>query len=444
MYFLDKLFDRLFPITRSITGKGIEESLAIISEYMPLSIEKIDTGTQVFDWVVPPEWHFKRAILKNSEGEVVVDSDVNNLHVVNYSEPVDKMLDLEDLQSHLHSIASLPDAIPYVTSYYQRNWGFCISQKVRDTLKPGKYHAWVDSAFVDGGVPIAQCVLEGESTKEILLTSYLCHPSLANNELSGPLVLLGLYHAIKSWPRRRYTYRFLINPETIGSLCFLHRYHKHLEEKLACGFVLTCLGGPEKKLSYQQTRNNNSLGDALLNNLTISSPKQWDIREFDPTDGSDERQYNAPGFQLPIGQIARTIYSKYDAYHNSLDTKEFMGIESLVESIDQIETMLKDIEISGKFINLCPYGEPQLGKRGLYPNINAPEKWKFSSDQAFDQRTTLNRLLYILNYSDGQINMLDIAKKCNCTIQEMRPIIALLEEHRILAATDDNDNKSMA
>lgn len=426
---LDRLFDELFPLLRSITGPGLRQSLDILARHMPLALEVVPTGTKVFDWEVPPEWRLKAARLIGPNGQVVADAARCNLHVVNYAAPVDAVLPLAELQEHLHSLPALPDAIPYVTSYYKRGWGFCLKDSVRRALPRGDYRVQIDSAFVEGGVPAADCVLPGESEAEILLTSYLCHPSLANNELSGPLVLLGLYQRLAAWPRRRYSYRFVLNPETIGSLCYLHLRAGHLRKHMVAGMVLTCLGGPDR-LSYKLSRR----GDSLLDRVIGAAAEKRDIRlrPFDPTSGSDERQYCSPGFNFPMGQMARTLYGEYDGYHNSLDDKEFMSIASLVRSIDEIESLLRTAEIAGHFLNLSPYGEPQLGRRDLYPTTNSAATWQNSSDGLVDARTLLNRMLVTLNYSDGRHTMLDIAARMGADIDEFRPVIEKLEAAGLL------------
>jgi aminopeptidase-like protein len=422
--FLDALFDELFPILRSITGPGLQKSIGIMARYMPLNMSLVPTGTQVFDWEVPPEWHLKSARLTGPDGTVIADADVFNLHVLNYSEPVDATLPLAELEKHLHSIPELPDAVPYVTSYYKRRWGFCIADKLRRSLKPGSYHAKIDSSFPRGGVPVADCFLAGESTREIMLSSYLCHPSLANNELSGPLVLLGLYHRVKAWPRRRFTYRFVINPETIGSLCYLHLHGEALRKNLHAGLILTCVGGREK-LSYKKSRRGDSVLDRLVEAEGVKRAIR--VRKFDPRSGSDERQYCSPGFNLPVGQMARTVYNEYPGYHNSLDNKAFMSVDALVASINEIESLLKTAEIAGCFVNQSPYGEPQLGKRDLYPNINSAATAQYSNDGVIDARTFLNHLLTILNYSDGQHAMLDIAAMLETEVEALRPVVEKLE-----------------
>ena len=430
---LSSLFDELFPICRSITGPGLEASLEILKRHMPLEVEKVPSGEQVFDWLAPPEWHFKRAVLTGPEGENVLDSDHCNLHVVNYSEPVDRQLTLDELQNHLHSLPDIPEAIPYVTSYYERRWGFCLSQRQRQGLKPGLYHAKIEAEFKpEGGVPFASCVLEGESDKEIVLASYLCHPSLANNELSGPLTLLALYQKLQSWPRRKYTYRFVVNPETIGSLCFLSRYHEHLQAHMIGGLILTCLGGPQPSLSYKFSRTGNSLLDQAVRYAEQNALLPLRLRAFSPQGGSDERQYCAPGFNLPMGQIARTVYGEYQGYHNSLDTKAFMGIDQLLASAEVIERLLQLAEEARFYENLAPYGEPQLGKRGLYPNVNSPLTWSLSNDALADSRTILNRILIALNYSDGQNSLYNIAAECGCKVEELDPVVQRLVEASLL------------
>ena len=427
---LDETFDRLFPLLRSLTGEGIEQSLRIMAETMPLEIFGVPSGAQVFDWVTPPQWSCRAATLTGPDGAVICDMAASNLHVVNYSEGVDITLPLDDLQKHLHSLPHLPDAVPYVTSYYNRTWGFCLSDTVRKGLKDGLYHARIDAGFSDGRVPLAHTFLGGDTDREIMLSSYLCHPSLANNELSGPLVLLGLYHRIAAWPARRHRFRFVLNPETIGSLCYLSLHGDALRDKLDAGLVLTCLGGPGR-VSYKASRRETTLADRLAQHWHQRG-EALDLRPFTPTGGSDERQYCSPGFNLPVGQFARAIYADYDGYHNSRDTKAFMTIDALVASVDTIEAYLKELDIAGPWLNQAPYGEPQLGRRGLYPNINSAATWKASSDEVFDGRRILERLLTVLNYSDGDHDMVTIAEKCGCTVRDLLPIVCRLEEGGLL------------
>ncbi len=422
--FLGALFDELFPIGRSISGPGLRKTLGIFARYMPLEIERLESGQQVFDWVLPPEWTLRGATLRGPGGDTIADAARSSLEVVNYSEGVDRKLNLAELLPHLHSIPRLPDAIPYVTSYYKRSWGFCLPDRVLETLPKGEYHAHIDADLEPGGLEFGHCVIDGESGAEILLSSYVCHPSLANNELSGPLVLLGLFDRIRRWPRRRFSYRFLLNPETIGSLCFLDRYGDHLRQTLEAGLVLTCLGGPVPHLSYKLSRR----GTSLLDRVILQTPRERvALRSFDPRSGSDERQFCSPGFNLPVGQIARTVYGEYDGYHNSLDDKAFMGIKPLVASIDEIERLLLQVEIAGTFRNLSPFGEPQLGRRDLYPNTNSDKTRNHSADSVLDSRVFLGRVLMILNYGDGEHDMLDIARRCECSLDDLREVIERLE-----------------
>lgn len=425
---LDRLFDGLFPVARSITGEGLRQSFTLLAPELPLEIETVPTGTAVFDWEVPPEWRLRRARLTGPDGVVYCDSARSNLEVVNYSTPIDRELSREELEPHLHSLPHLPDAIPYVTSYYKRQWGFCLPDCVRRALPAGRYHVCIDSDFVAGGVPFGQIVLPGESSAEVLITSYLCHPSMANNELSGPLTLLALYRRIVRWPRRRFTYRFVLHPETIGSLCFLHRWGAHLQRHLVAGLVLTCLGGPVRRLSYKQSRR----GDTLLDQLVTSRGAEFEVRPFDATGGSDERQHCSPGFNLPVGQFGRTLYGQYAGYHTSLDTKAFMGIDQLVASAATLESLLRDLELAAEFENLAPFGEPQLGRRGLYPTMNAAQTRTASADGVADSRWFLNNLLTVLNASDGEQSMLAIAERAGVPLSALRPVVERLETEGLL------------
>ncbi|MFC3031836.1 DUF4910 domain-containing protein [Pseudoalteromonas fenneropenaei] len=423
--FYSDLFDELFPILRSITGPGLRQSYDILSRYMPLEYDSFPSGTKVFDWTVPQEWHCQEAYLLDPDGVKVADMARLNIEVVNYSEAVDMELSLEDLQAHIYSLPEKPDAIPYVTSYYKKRWGFCMSEKTRQALKPGKYRAVINSQFIDGQLDIAQTVLPGSSDKEVLISSYLCHPSLANNELSGPLVLLGLYHRIKKWSHRRYNYRFILNPETIGSLCVLSKLGTHFKKNLVAGLVINCMGGDPAELVFKHSRNDNGLLDKLLYHLNKHDFKHGNIA-FSPLGGSDERQYNSPGFQLPVCCVSRSFHVGYYEYHTSLDTKEYMGIAPLLDSIDKLEKIFLALEQSATFVNTHPYGEPNLGNRGLYPTLS------FYREEQTKQLEQLNHIMMLLNYSDGSKDTVEIADLYGCSVVDMQWAIEALESHQLL------------
>lgn len=424
-------FDELWPLARSITGPGLRKSLDIIKKDIPLEIEAISSGTAIHDWKVPQEWHIYEARLEGPDGEIFADFDRTNLAVMNYSEPVNMSLARDSLEPHLYTDPDVPNATPYVTSYYERNWGFCLPHRRYEQLPDGEYHVYIDSEFIDGELNYGHTILPGDSDEELLLSSYLCHPSLANNELSGPLVLTDLYRRIAEWDDRHYTYRFVVCPETIGSIAYLSRYGEQLRDTLAGGFVLTCLGGPNDSLSYKTSRREDTLIDRTMSNLNQYAELDIDMRSFTPVSGSDERQYCSPGYDLPVGQLARTVYGKYDAYHNSNDNKAFVEINSLVESAEQTEKILQCVEYAGKYHNQSPHGEPMLSKRNLYPHVNDPQRWS-DSTCTVNEKQFLERLLTVLNYSDGTRAMVDIATKYGCSVDELIPVVDTLEKHGLL------------
>jgi aminopeptidase-like protein len=423
--FYSELFDELFPILRSITGPGLRQSYDILNRYMPFQVDSIPSGTSVFDWTVPQEWHCEEAYLLDPDGKVIADMNRLNIEVLNYSAPVDRLIDLEELQSHLYSLPEKPQAIPYVTSYYKKRWGFCLSQDVRDKLKPGMYRAYIKSSFRNGSLDIAQSVLAGQSQKEFLLSSYLCHPSMANNELSGPLVLLGLYQRIKNWPSRRYTYRFALHPETIGSLGLLHLQEENFKKNMVAGLVVNCMGGNPKELTFKHSRNDSGLLDKLLYHLNQHGHKHANVK-FSPLSGSDERQYNSPGFQFPVCCVTRNFYSPCLQYHCSFDNKETMGIKPILDSIDKIESILLAFEQVAVFKNTSPFGEPNLGSRGLYPTLS------FFSAEREQQINELNHIKMLLNYSDTKHDTIDIANLQGKCVTDMQSAISKLEEQKLL------------
>ncbi len=416
---IEKLFDNLWPICRSITGEGLRKSLNLLQEIIPLKINSIPSNTKVFDWIVPKEWKIKDAYLIGPDGFKYCDFKKTNLSVVHYSIPVNENKRLEDLQNHLHSIPEIPDAIPYVTSFYQKNWGFCIPHSVRKKMPNGIYKCKIDSELFDGELNYGEYLLEGgKSDKEILISTYLCHPSLANNELSGSLVIAALFEKLKNKKNRRFNYRFYVGPETIGSLCFLKERGNYLKKKMALGIVLTCLGGDNKNLSAKLPRDK----DHYINEF-LQEQEGILLREFTPTGGSDERQFCSPGFNLPVINIVRDCYvSGYKGYHNSLDTKEYMNLFSIEKSINRIEKLLNDFEAFFPYERTNPYGEPQLGKRNLYANINSSKTWNDSTDNIVNSREFRDGMLWILSMSDGTNNLKDISIHSGINISVLKGI----------------------
>ena len=368
---LEHYFDRLWPICRSISGNGLRESFGILKEVIPLKTYEIPTGTKVFDWTIPKEWNIDDAYIISPDGKKYVTLK-NNLHVVNYSIPVDKEVDYEELFKHLHTLNNQPNAIPYITSYYKETWGFCISKKELDKLpKKGKYRVFIKSSLENGSITYGDLVLPGNSKKEILFSTYLCHPSMANNELSGPLCLAFLYQKIKKLKNRKYTFRFIIAPETIGTIAYLSKYGMDLKNNLLAGYVMTCCGD-NAPFIYKRSKNENSLTDRLAHHVLKHQKLKYKSIPFS-VGGSDERQYCSPGFNMPVGSLTRSIYQSYKEYHTSLDNKDFISFSSMTETIDLYFSFIKALELNDYYLNTNLFCEPQLSKRGLYPSSVNPE-----------------------------------------------------------------------
>lgn len=392
-------FDRLWPILRSLTGAGVRETHDILGELLPLERFEIPSGTPVFDWTVPPEWVVREAYVVTPGGRRILDVRENTLHLVNYAVPFRGQLSLEELEPHLYSLPDQPDAVPYVTSYYTPRWGFCLAHRERERLPEGHYEVVVDTEHLDGSrggsLTLSEAVLPGETDEEVLLSTYTCHPSLANNELSGPLVTAFLYRRLALWERRRYTYRFVFAPETIGALAYLKLRGDLLKRHLVAGYVVTC-AGDDAPFTYKRSRRGDTLADRAALHVLSRFP-DTKVRAFFPQ-GSDERQYGSPGFDLPVGSIMRSMYGTYSEYHTSLDNRDFISFAALQGTVDVYERVLRALEHNGRFRNLAPYGEPNLGKRGLYPERGTERP---------EERVAAT--LWVLNYSDGLHDLLQIA-----------------------------------
>ncbi|MDB4086297.1 DUF4910 domain-containing protein [Flavobacteriaceae bacterium] len=429
---IEKLFDELFPIDRSILGNGYRKSIEIFNKIVPFKYFDYKSETKVFDWIVPKEWIVKSATLYDSKNKKIIDynSKSNNLSLLNYSCSYFGTLDLEKLKNHIFYDKKLPDAIPYVTSYYNKNWGFSMSYNNFKKLKTGKYKIDIQTNFIDGFLRVGECLLKGKIKNEIIISSYLCHPSLANNELSGPLALADLYTRLKKI-NLNYSYRFVMNPETIGSICYLSNNLESLKKNVVGGLVLTCLGGRNKKLSYKFSKQKNSILDKFFVRKKLSN--QILTRDFTPMGGSDERQYNSPMIDLPVGQLAKTIYGEYDEYHTSNDNKEFMNIESLKNSCDNLFNLIIEFDSEKRYFNENGFGELQLGKRNMYPSINSKlTREKSSNDTLIDGKTRQKIIIYLLNYSDGKHSLNDIAMYLNQDIANIEIVAKELAEKNLL------------
>ncbi len=400
---LKYFFNRLFKIPRSITGKGFLNSLKILGEIVDLNLIKVKSGTKVLDWTIPNEWNVKNAYVKNSKGVKIIDFKKNNLHLVNYSYPINKKINFEQLNKHLFKIKEIPNAIPYVTSYYNKTWGFCLSyNQYKKINKKDKFSVVIDTKLHKGNLIYSDKKIKGRSKKEILIYTYLCHPQMANNELSGPLVWSFLYKYLKTTGPHYYTYRFVCAPENIGAATFLHKNKKNVKNIIA-GYIVQCTG-KGNIITFKKSRLSNSLADRAALNVIQNSKFKYKIVDFVP-DGSDERQFCSPGFNLPVASIMREMYGEYKEYHTSLDNEKCISYKTILETLQIYIDTLKTIETNFVPYARVQYGTPQLSKSkiDLYPKImNFVGK---------PRKEYVLLMLEILNLSEGKLDLLEICNK---------------------------------
>lgn len=399
---------RLFPICRSLTGYGVRQTLVELKKIMPdMQVYEVPTGTQVQDWVIPKEWNIRDAWIKDSKGNTIINFKQNNLHVVGYSTPIHKKLSLAELNEILYTLPEQPDLIPYITSYYKERYGFCMTENQRLALREDTYEIYIDSELKDGSLTYADLVVPGETDEEIMFSTYVCHPSMANNELSGPVLAIFLAKWLSAHPRR-FTYRFVFAPETIGSIIYITRNLNHLKQKLKAGFILTCVGDPGK-FSYIPSRYGDTLADKVaLNVLRYKVPDYISYSFLDR--GSDERQYCAPGVDLPFCSVIRTKYGIYPEYHTSGDNLNYVTADALQESFDFYKSLILTLEENKKYRVKC-LGEPQLGKRGLYPTTSTKNTKKI-----------VQHMMDLIAYSDGTNDLIDISNRINAPVWKLADI----------------------
>ncbi len=420
-----KLAKRLFPINRSITGSGTRKTLEILKEHNKnLKIKSIPSGSKVFDWVIPYEWNVKDAWIKDVKNKKVIDIKKNNLHLMSYSIPVSKKMKLNNLKNHLYSIKAKPNAIPYVTSYYEKKWGFCLSYNQLKKLKDKFYTVKIDSELKKGFLNYGEILIKGKSKKEILLSTYICHPSMANNELSGPCVAIFLSKWINSIKSRNYSYRLVFVPETIGSIAYLSKNYKKMKKNTIAGYQLTCLGD-DRTYSFLPSRQENSLSDKIGRHIL-----KWTYKKFKTYSwldrGSDERQYNSPGIEIPVASIMRSKYGEYPEYHTSDDNlKKVVSPKGLQGGYEIIKKSITAIENNCYPISnfLC---EPMLSKRKLYPIYK-------QNDQNITSDLADFKLINFLSYCDGKNSLLEIAEKCNVPIWSLYPHLEILLKNKVIS-----------
>lgn len=417
---MHEMISTLYPICRSITGNGVRESLKIMQEYLPIEIHEVPSGTPVFDWTVPKEWNINDAFVKNAKGERVIDFQEHNLHVLNYSIPVKGSYSLEELKQHLYSLPDQPDLIPYRTSYYQENWGFCLSHNSLENLKEETYEVCIDSSLEPGSLTYGEFVIPGTSKEEVLISCHICHPSLANDNLSGNAVVIFLARQL-SQMQTRYTYRFVFVPGTIGSITWL-AMNKSRIPNIRHGLVATLLGDPAE-FTYKKTRKGDAEIDRAVLQYLDQQGKDHTVIDFFPY-GYDERQYNSPGINLNVGSLSRSQYGQYPEYHTSGDNLELVTADQMERSLEAYAAIVNILEGNQRYQNLAPYCEPQLGKRGLYQHI--------SGDSSGDSKSRQLAMLWVLNLSDGENSLLDIAERAKLPFETIQEIALILEEQDLL------------
>jgi len=400
------LIEELFPICRSITGSGLRRTLNILQRHVPLVVNEVPSGTEVFDWVVPNEWNIREAYIEREDGRRIVDFAANNLHIVQYSRPIDATMSLADLRPHLHTLPDRPDWIPYRTSYYSENWGFCLTQRQMSSLGDERYHVVIDADLAPGHLSYGELLIPGQLDETVLFSCHVCHPSLANDNLSAVAVATMLGRYIQTL-RPRYSYRFLFVPGTIGSLSWLARNESAIG-RIVHGLVLSCLGDAGA-MTYKQSRRGNAVIDRAVAHVLRHDAATHQIRPFVPY-GYDERQYCSPGFNLPVGCLTRTPNGEYEEYHSSADNLSLLRPENLAHSLGVLQQIVAVIEGDAVYRNRNPKGEPQLGRRGLYGAMGGGRA--AASDQM--------ALLWVLNLADGSHSLLDIAEQAGIPFQTIR------------------------
>jgi aminopeptidase-like protein len=419
-----QLIYELFPICRSITGNGLRQSLRIIQEHIPLELHEVPSGTQVFDWTVPKEWNIRDAYVKNARGEKVVDFQRSNLHVVNYSVPVHKVMPLNEMKRHLHSIPEHPDLIPYKTSYYKDYWGFCLPHRTLQSLEDGDYEVFIDSSLEPGFLTYGEFYLQGQSEDEFLISCHSCHPSLCNDNLSGMALTTGLAKHLRFRSSSRYSYRFLFIPGTIGSITWL-ALNEDRVPRIKHGLVVACVGDPGKS-TYKRSRRGDAEIDRAVIHVLKHSSQEYELEDFTPY-GYDERQYCSPGFNLPVGSLTRTPHGRFPEYHTSADNLELVRPEYLADSFAKYMTVIDVLEENKKYLNTNPKCEPQLGKRGLYGSFGGKK----------DSNRYELAMLWILNYSDGSHSLLDIADRSGFQFDLIKQTAQILIEHNLLVEVSE-------
>jgi aminopeptidase-like protein len=400
------LAQELFPICRSITGDGVRQTLAILRRHIPLEVSEVPSGTPVLDWTVPKEWNIRGAYIAHQDGSRIVDFATNNLHVVQYSPPIDTLIPLTDLRPHLHTLPDAPDWIPYRTSYYTENWGFCLTHRQLSSLADGLYRVVIDSDLEPGHLSYGELLIPGESEDTVLFSCHICHPSLANDNLSGIAVSTMLARHVQTF-RPRHSYRFLFVPGTIGSLTWLAR-NEDKAERIVHGLVLSCLGDAGS-MTYKQSRRGNAAIDRIVAHVLRHDEVPHRIAPFVPY-GYDERQYCSPGFDMPVGCLMRTPNGEYPEYHSSADNLSLLRPESLTHSLAVLQRIVDVIERDTVYRSRNPKGEPQLGRRGLYAAVGGQRAASYNQ----------MALLWVLNLADGHYSLLDMAERAGLPFAAIR------------------------
>ena len=419
----------IFPYCRSITGQGVRQTLEELKNYIEknngpeFKVYGVPSGTPVFDWTVPKEWIIREAYIEDEMGNHIINMKHHNLHVVGYSLPVDEWVDLEELKKHIYTQPDQPDVVPYVTSYYTPRYGFCMSEVQKNSLKPGKYHMYIDSELADGELNYAEVIIPGETKKEVFFSTYICHPSMANNECSGPALSTELVRFVSSMEKRKYTYRFVYIPETIGSITYLSRdaHLKHMKETMIAGFNLSCVGD-DRNYSIVESRYANTLADKVLKNvLHYQTEGEYSTYSFLKR-GSDERQYNAPGIELPVVCFCRSKFGEYPEYHTSADDMNLITPLGFQGSYEVLTKVIQALEYN-EYYRMKVLGEPQLGKRGLYPTIS--QKGSYDSVKAMTD---------LIAYADGKNDLIDISNTIGVSVNELIHIVETLVDNKLMEA----------